>query len=84
MTDAAACERACEEHLGDVTHVVYGAIYEKPGDLLSSWVSQEQRETNDAMLRNFLNPLGREAAGLQHFSIMQVQLKDRYLHLSYK
>lgn len=51
--------------------MVYGALYEKPGDLLSSWVDQEQRETNDRMLRNFLDPLTRVAKGLEHFSIMQ-------------
>ena len=51
--------------------MIYGALFEKPGDLMTSWVHKEQRETNDLMMRNFLEPLSKAAKGLAHISLMQ-------------
>ena len=49
----------CAEVFGamrDVTHVVYAALFEKPG-LIPGWRERDQMETNLAMLRNLLDPL---------------------------
>jgi nucleoside-diphosphate-sugar epimerase len=53
----------------DVTHLVYAAVYEKPG-LVRGWYERDQMETNLAMLRNLLDPL-EEAAALEHVTLMQ-------------
>lgn len=68
LTDADAC-RAAFSGLKDVTHVVYAALYEKPG-LLAGWREADQMATNRAMLRNLMEPLS-EAADLQHVTLLQ-------------
>ena len=55
---------------GDVTHVVYAALFEKPG-LLPGWFERDQMETNQLMLRNLLDPLLGVAAGLEHVTLLQ-------------
>src|SRR5258706_10597740 len=53
----------CAEVFGamrDVTHLVYAALYEKPG-LIAGWRDPDQMSTNLAMLENLFEPL--EAAG---------------------
>jgi nucleoside-diphosphate-sugar epimerase len=54
----------------DVTHVVYAALYEKPG-LYRGWRERDQMETNQRMLENLFEPLRRVAAGLQHVTLLQ-------------
>jgi nucleoside-diphosphate-sugar epimerase len=54
----------------DVTHLVYAALYEKPG-LLRGWRERDQMETNLAMLRNLFEPLHGAAAGLEHVTLLQ-------------
>jgi nucleoside-diphosphate-sugar epimerase len=54
----------------DVTHVVYAALFEKPG-LLPGWFERDQMETNQRMLRNLLDPLLGAASGLEHVSLLQ-------------
>ena len=68
LTDPAACEAAAST-LKDVTHLVYAAVFEKPG-LVRGWTDQDQMQTNLAMLRNLLEPLSR-AADLRHVTILQ-------------
>jgi nucleoside-diphosphate-sugar epimerase len=68
LTDAEACRSASAE-LARVTHVVYAAVYEKPG-LVAGWTERDQMETNLAMLRNLVDPLT-EVAELQHLSLLQ-------------
>ncbi|WP_416896610.1 MAG: SDR family oxidoreductase [Minwuia sp.] len=70
LTDAGACEAAAAEHFGDVTHLVYAALYEKE-DVIAGWRDHEQMRINDLMLRNLFGPLERYAKGLQHVSLMQ-------------
>ena len=53
----------------DLTHVVYAALYEKPG-LIPGWQEQDQMETNLDMLRNCLEPLLRLRT-LRHVTILQ-------------
>lgn len=66
----AQATQAALSRLTDVTHVVYAALFEKPG-LIAGWSDKDQMETNLAMLRNFLEPLMGAAKGLRHFSLLQ-------------
>src|SRR5581483_1411917 len=54
----------------DVTHVIYAALYEKPG-LVQGWRERDQMETNLAMLDNLFAPLEKVAKNLQHVSLLQ-------------
>ncbi|MBM3489613.1 MAG: SDR family oxidoreductase [Alphaproteobacteria bacterium] len=69
LTDRAACQRQLSE-LHEVTHVVYAALFEK-GDVVAGWRDPEQMRTNDAMLRNLMDPLLAAAADFRHISLMQ-------------
>jgi len=69
LTDAAACE-ALAASLPGVTHLVYAALYERPG-LVAGWREREQIDTNDRMLRNLLDPLQRHAPNLRHVTLLQ-------------
>jgi nucleoside-diphosphate-sugar epimerase len=62
--------RAAFEPLTDVTHIAYTALHEKP-ELVAGWSSKDQIETNNAMLRNVVEPIVRGATNLQHISILQ-------------
>jgi len=62
--------RAAFEPLTDVTHIAYTALHEKP-ELVAGWSSNEQIDTNNAMLRNVVEPIVRTAANFQHISILQ-------------
>jgi len=53
----------------DVTHVVYAALFEKPG-LMPGWFEDDQIATNDRMLRNLVEPLSKAASGLKHISVV--------------
>lgn len=65
-----AAARAAFEPLTDITHIAYTALYEKP-ELVVGWSSKEQIETNNAMLRNVVDPIARSASDFQHISILQ-------------
>jgi nucleoside-diphosphate-sugar epimerase len=56
--------------MSDVTHVVYAAVYEKPG-LIRGWYERDQMQTNLTMLRNLFDPLQEAAIGLEHVTLMQ-------------
>ncbi len=68
LLDVDACNSAAQVMSG-VTHVVYAALYEKPG-LVAGWRDDDQMTTNLAMLRNLLTPL-RDRAPLAHISLLQ-------------
>jgi nucleoside-diphosphate-sugar epimerase len=69
LTSLSECEQIAESTLSDVTHLVYAALFEKPG-LISGWQEQDQMQTNLAMLRNLLTPL--KASGkLRHVTLLQ-------------
>lgn len=55
--------------MSDVTHVIYAAVYEKPG-LIRGWYERDQMQTNLAMLSNLLDPLESKAE-LEHVTLMQ-------------
>jgi len=62
--------RAAFEPLTDVTHIAYTALYEKP-ELVAGWSSKDQIDTNNAMLRNVVEPIVRSATNFQHISVLQ-------------
>jgi nucleoside-diphosphate-sugar epimerase len=69
LRDEAACREAFGS-LSEVTHVVYAAVFEKPG-LIAGWTEHDQMQTNLAMLRNVMEPLTAAAHGLRHISFLQ-------------
>ncbi|HHX47903.1 MAG TPA: SDR family oxidoreductase [Brevibacterium sp.] len=69
LDDRAAVDELVTTSLGDVTHIVYTAVYEKPG-LVAGWRDPEQMAKNRRMLMNLVDPLAARG-GLQHVSIMQ-------------
>ena len=69
LSDAAACTAFAAAH-GDATHLVYAALYERPG-LVAGWREDEQIRINDQMLRNLLGPLEQRAANLRHVALLQ-------------
>jgi nucleoside-diphosphate-sugar epimerase len=62
--------RAAFEPLTDVTDIAYTALHEKP-ELVAGWSSKDQIETNNAMLRNVVEPILASASHFQHISILQ-------------
>ncbi|HEV3489933.1 MAG TPA: NAD-dependent epimerase/dehydratase family protein [Reyranella sp.] len=69
LADSEACTRLAPEFAG-VTHLVYAALYERPG-LVAGWQEDEQIRTNEAMLRNLFGPLERIAPRLSHVALLQ-------------
>lgn len=69
LMDADACAAFARQH-SDITHLVYAALFEKPG-LIAGWREADQIDTNDAMLRNLMQPLMESAKRLRHVSILQ-------------
>lgn len=71
LMDEDACRAAAAAGaFGAVTHVVYAALYEKPG-LYAGWFEPDQMDTNLAMMRNLMEPLLEAATGLRHVSAFQ-------------
>ena len=52
--------------IGGVTHVVYAAVNETPGDLIASWSDPLHAERNGAMFANLLAVLTQAAPHLEH------------------
>ena len=69
LEDAAACAALAPE-LGEVTHLVYAALHERPG-LVAGWREDEQIQRNEAMLANLFGPLEQAAPGLRHVALLQ-------------
>ena len=69
LTDAAACAALAPAFAG-VTHLVYAALYERPG-LVAGWQEDAQIQTNDLMLRNLFDPLERVSPALRHVTLLQ-------------
>lgn len=69
LTDADACKKVAAD-LVDATHIVYAALFEKPG-LIAGWQERDQMQTNLLMLQNILEPMLHHARGLKHLSLLQ-------------
>ena len=68
LRDRAASQEALGS-VGDITHLVYAALFEKPG-LVPGWLERDQMETNLAMLEHCLEPLlGKRS--LRHVTMLQ-------------
>lgn len=61
--------RAAGPQLAQVTHVVFAALFEKPG-LVRGWFEQDQMDRNLAMITNLVTVLD-EVADVQHVSLLQ-------------
>ena len=70
LLDRQACLRALGPRQ-DITHVVYAAVYEKPGGLVGGWSDTEQMQTNLAMLQNVLDGLEASGPAQRHITVMQ-------------
>jgi nucleoside-diphosphate-sugar epimerase len=68
LTDRDACAAAFRD-APPVTHVLYAALHEED-DLEAGWRSEEQQQTNLAMLRNVLDGVEGQGA-LQQLTILQ-------------
>src|SRR5471032_488107 len=67
LTDAAACAALAPEFAG-TTHLVYAALYERPG-LVAGWREDVQIRTNEAMLANLFAAV--EQPSLKHVALLQ-------------
>lgn len=56
LLDPSACEVAAPA-LAGVTHIVYAAVNETPGDLVASWTDPHHAGRNGSMLQNLMEPL---------------------------
>lgn len=68
LTDRAQCAAVLAEH-PDVTHIVYAALYEKPG-LIPGWYERDQMERNLEMFANLLDPVAAHGR-LEHVTLLQ-------------
>jgi nucleoside-diphosphate-sugar epimerase len=69
LADADACREFVRGHR-DVTHLVYAALFEKPG-LVAGWRERDQMETNLRMFANLLDPLVAQGGPLEHVTLLQ-------------
>lgn len=69
LMNADDCRKTAEEVLMDVTHLVYTALFEKPG-LIAGWREQEQMQTNLTMLKHILAPL-KQSSILRNVTLLQ-------------
>ena len=69
LLDTGRCAKVFGQ-MRDVTHLVYAALYEKPG-LYQGWRERDQMETNLRMLENLFEPLRAAASGLRHVTLLQ-------------
>ena len=69
LTDRTACADVLSG-MGDVTRLVYAALFEKPG-LVAGWREADQIDTNRRMLENLFDPLEKAAPRLRHVSLLQ-------------
>lgn len=69
LRDRAACEAGLGD-IGDVTHIVYAAVYEKP-NIAAGWRDPDHAEINLAMLRNLVEVVERASPKLRHVTLLQ-------------
>lgn len=69
LLDRDAC-RAAAAGFTDVTHLVYAAVNETPGDLVASWSDPTHAERNGRMFAHLLDALIEVAPKLRHVSLV--------------
>jgi len=70
LLDQSRCREVVQESLTDVTHLVYTALYEKPG-LIAGWQDVDQMATNLTMLQNLMQPLLESKNSLRQVTLLQ-------------
>jgi nucleoside-diphosphate-sugar epimerase len=69
LRDRAACRQAAAS-LGAITHLVYAAVNETPGDLVASWTDPLHAARNGTMFANLLDALIEAGAPITHVSLV--------------
>jgi nucleoside-diphosphate-sugar epimerase len=69
LLDAEACRNAGSA-LAEVTHFVYAAVNETPGDLVASWTDPTHAARNGRMFEALVDPLLEAAGGLRQVVLM--------------
>ena len=69
LLDREACRTSLPD-LRNVTHVVYAAVNETPGDLVASWTDPTHAARNGGMLEHLLDALLPAALDLQHVALV--------------
>lgn len=75
-----SCARLAR-HVRAVTHLVYAAVNETPGDLIAAWSDPDHASRNGAMFDNLVTVLARVAPALQHVTLVH-GTKAYAVHLS--
>lgn len=70
LLDRAACATALSA-LTDITHIIYAAVYEKPGALVEGWRDPDQMAKNDAMLKNLIEGIEQGPSPVEHITLFQ-------------
>lgn len=70
LRDPRDCHEKLSE-LGDFSHIVYTANFEKPSGVVSAWTEQEHVDTNFAMLRNLLDAALPRSRSLERLILLQ-------------
>lgn len=70
LLDQSACEYAFYG-LSGITHIIYAAVYEKPGALIEGWRDPDQMSKNDKMLRNLIEPINKSPSQVEHITVFQ-------------
>jgi nucleoside-diphosphate-sugar epimerase len=69
LLDKQACHEAAAS-LKEVSHIVYCAINETAGDLISSWTDPDHAQRNGSMLENLMEPLLKVTSNLEHVTVI--------------
>jgi nucleoside-diphosphate-sugar epimerase len=69
LLDGEACRGSLAD-LHQITHLVYAAVNETPGDLVASWTDPTHAVRNGRMLENLLDALLPAADRLQHIALI--------------
>src|SRR5690606_5710249 len=69
LSDRQACQKAAVEWK-DVTHCVYAAVNETPGDLVASWSDPGHADRNGQMFINLLDALLDNGSALKHVTVV--------------
>ncbi len=69
LQDTESCRALAASTLQETTHIVYTALYEKPG-LIRGWHEEDQMQTNLTMLKNLLEPIQRSSK-IRHVTLLQ-------------
>ncbi len=69
LLDVAACRDAVDA-FADVSHLVYAAVNETPGNLIASWSDPAHAGRNGQMFANLLDALVDHSPGFRHASLI--------------